>query len=199
MKSRNLMRLGVAAFVLLLTLIVSLPARGQAQPAGSLEVASQKVVDGAIVIKLASISQNGWVIVHKAGPDGKLLVTPEIGKARIRAGDNRDVVVELTEPVADGATLWPMLHIDAGDIGVYEFPGGPDTPVVAGGMPVMAEITITGTEISPVAQVSPPNNLPTTSGEALPLGLLAVALALIVAGGAVVARVEAPGHAPLGV
>lgn len=191
MKSRNLMRLGVVAFALLLTLIVSLPARGQAQPAGSIEVESQKVVNGTIVVKLASISQDGWIIVHKAGPDGKLLVAPEIGKVRIRAGNNEDVVVPLSEPVADGATLWPMLHIDAGDIGVYEFPGGPDTPVVAAGMPVMAEITVTGTEIAAAPQASPPDNLPTTAGEDLPLGLLGVALALIVAG-AFVSRAGAP-------
>lgn len=188
--SRNLMRLGAAAFVLLLSLIVSLPARGQAQPAGSIEVESQKVVDGAIVIRLASISQDGWVVVRKAGPDGKPVVAPEIGTARIRAGESRDVVVQLSEPVADGATIWAMLHIDKGDIGVYEFPGGPDTPVVAAGAPVMAELTVTGTESTPVAQVPPPDALPVTAGEDLPVGLLAVALALIV-GGAVLARAGA--------
>lgn len=187
--SQRLMRLGMAAFALLLTLIVSVPGRGQAQPTGSIEALDQKIVDGTIVVKLASISQDGWIVVRKAGPDGKMQVSGEIGKVRIRAGDNADVVVPLSEAVADGAPLWPMLHIDAGDIGVFEFPGGPDTPVVASVMPVMARITVLGTETSaPPAPSSPPDNLPTTSGEGLPFGLVGFALALIVAGRMVVAR-----------
>lgn len=185
---QTLLRLGAPAFVLLLTLIVALPRAGHAQPTGSIEVQDQQVVDGAIVIKRASISQNGWIVVHKAGPDGKLLVAPEIGKVQIRAGDGADIVVPLTEAVADGARLWPMLHIDAGDIGVYEFPGGPDTPIVAAGMPIMAEITVLGTKTTPQPNRAPPGNLPQTAGEELPLGLVAVALLLVAMGGAVVAR-----------
>jgi hypothetical protein len=189
-KSRKLLRIGAAAFVLLLGLIVSLPRNSSAQAAGSIEAVDQKVVDGKIVVRQATISQDGWIIVHKAGPDGKILVSPEIGKARLRAGESADVAIELSEPVADGAPLWVMLHVDGGDIGVYEFPGGPDTPIVAGGMPVMAEIAVTGTEVTPAPEATPPGTLPVTSGDGPPLGLLGAALALLVAGRLLLARVE---------
>jgi hypothetical protein len=189
---QNLTRLGVAGFVLLLSLIVSLPANGHAQATGSIEVGDQKVINGAIVVERATISQDGWIVVHKAGPDGKILVSPEIGKVQIPAGTSQQITIPLTEAVADGATLWPMLHVDNGAVGVYEFPGGPDTPVVAAGMAVMGEITITGSETRAAAGTAPPEGLPVTSGEGLPLGLLAAALALIAVGGAVVARSQEP-------
>jgi hypothetical protein len=53
----------------------------------------------------------------------------------------RNVVVTLDAPVTTGA-LWPMLHLDAGTIGTYEFPGV-DGPVKSGSDIVMKKITVT--------------------------------------------------------
>ncbi len=105
-------------------------------------MSNQPVKDGTITISKVTISQDGWVVVHKAGPDGKLLLTPVIGQVQIKAGESSNVPIKLTEAVADGATLWPMVHIDEGQKGVYEFPNGPDVPVVANGAPVMMEIKV---------------------------------------------------------
>jgi LPXTG-motif cell wall-anchored protein len=70
-----------------------------------------------------------------------------------------------------GGKLWPMLHIDAGTIGTYEFPG-PDAPVVVDGNIIMKQITVT----------SAPATLPRTGGEDAPLSLLAAAIGLLLAG-----------------
>jgi LPXTG-motif cell wall-anchored protein len=146
-----------------------------ATPTGTIQVADQRVVNNTITVAKATISQDGWIAVHKAGPDGQLLLTPLVGIAPINAGDNANVVVTLTEPVAAGAPLWPMLHIDAGAIGAYEFPGGPDVPVVANGMPVMQQIAVQG--------AGGPAQLPNTGGQDAPLGLL-VGAGLLLLGGA---------------
>jgi hypothetical protein len=64
-----------------------------------------------------------------------------------------------------------MLHIDAGQIGVYEFPG-PDVPVVVNGEIVMVPI-IVGVTPSGVAP-----GMPTTGQSDLPLAGLAALAAL---------------------
>ena len=147
------------------------PAPAAAAPTGSIDVANQAVANGAITVASATISQDGWIAVHKAGPDGKLLLTPLVGMVQIKAGDNKNVVIKLTEPVAAGAPLWPMLHIDAGTIGTYEFPNGADVPVTANGMPVMKQIT--------VAAAGTPTTLPSTGGDAFPGWLAVVAVVLL--------------------
>lgn len=145
-----------------------------AAPTGSIDVANQAVANDAITVASATISQDGWIAVHKAGPDGKLLLTPLVGLIQIKAGDNKNVVIKLTEPVAAGAPLWPMLHIDAGTIGTYEFPNGADVPVAANGAPVMKQIT--------VAAAGAPTTLPSTGGDGFPGWLAVVAVALLAAG-----------------
>jgi LPXTG-motif cell wall-anchored protein len=157
-------------------------AAAQGTPTGSITVSDQSVKDGAITISKASISQDGWIVVHKAGPDGKLLLTPVIGQVQIKAGDSSNIAIKLTEAVAVGAPLWPMVHIDEGQKGVYEFPNGPDVPVVANGAPVMQEIKVTAG--------GAPAQLPRTGGEDAPIGLALSALVLLVAGALVTRRMR---------
>jgi LPXTG-motif cell wall-anchored protein len=76
-----------------------------------------------------------------------------------------------------------MLHIDAGTIGTYEFPGA-DTPVIVGGNVVMKQITVTA------AAAAPPSNLPRTGGTDAPSGLLLSALALLLGGALVLLRMR---------
>jgi len=69
-----------------------------------------------------------------------------------------------------------MLHIDAGTIGTYEFPG-PDAPVIVNGDIVMKQISITE------ASAAPAKGLPKTGqpGDGMaPLALCT--LALLIAG-----------------
>jgi LPXTG-motif cell wall-anchored protein len=72
-----------------------------------------------------------------------------------------------------------MLHVDAGTVGTYEFPGA-DTPVRVGDQIVMKRFTVTEAGAAQ-APAQAPANLPRTGGEELPLliALLAALLALL--------------------
>ena len=101
-----------------------LPA-GDRPVTGSIEVYDQTSDGTNLVVKRASIEgAAGWVIVHvdEGGPGTVIACTA------IPEGSTTDLAVELTTKVATGE-LWPMLHRDAGEPGVCEWPGGPDGPV----------------------------------------------------------------------
>ena len=98
---------------------------GSAAPTGS--AAAGAAVTGSID-----------VAVH-ADADGA--PGPVVGHAAIPEGDSSKVVITLDAPVTTGS-FWPMLHLDAGTIGTYEFPG-PDGPVKSGSDIVMKQITLT--------------------------------------------------------
>lgn len=75
-------------------------------------------------------AQDGWLVIHagNAGSPG-----PVLGFAPVTAGTNADVTVELDGDITP--VLFPMLHVDTGEAGVYEFGQveGADGPVVLGG------------------------------------------------------------------
>jgi hypothetical protein len=94
----------------------------------------------------------GWLVIHKDdnGKPGGVA-----GYAAVKDGYNEDVEVEL-DPAQVTPMLWPMLHVDDGAAGKYEFDGksGLDNPVKdsAGNVitfPVEAapSITYTGTKV----------------------------------------------------
>ena len=77
---------------------------------------------GQIIVKQVSTSRDGWVSIHQSGKDGSIRLPDSIGKARVDAGDNKDVIVDLWEAPAIDDKLWALLHVDAGERGTYEFP-----------------------------------------------------------------------------
>jgi hypothetical protein len=87
---------------------------------------------GQIVVELVETSRDGWVSVHKSKSDGSIQAPDSIGEARVDSGENKDIVVDLWESPAVGDKLWVLLHIDAGEHGLYEFPGT-DVPVLKNG------------------------------------------------------------------
>ena len=104
-----------------------------AQPAGT-----------SVTVDMAAMPADGWVVIH-ATRDGKPVVPSSIGHARIKAGANENVVVELSEPTAPGDVVVAMLHHDTGEAGVYEFGPGSvktDKPVIVEGKPVVRPIKI---------------------------------------------------------
>jgi LPXTG-motif cell wall-anchored protein len=151
------------------------PAMGE--PSGAVDAADQAIVDSSITVANVTAGQDGWIVAHldEGGKAGKV-----IGNTAVKKGENKDVKIKLSEDVPVGGKLWPMLHIDAGTIGAYEFPG-PDAPVVVDGDIVMKQITVT-------AAAAAPAKLPTTGGEDAPLGLLLAAFGLLLAGALVTLR-----------
>jgi hypothetical protein len=177
---------GFGGLLALLLLLVSLPAAAQDGLAGMIRVQDQTPVNGQIIIERAMITRDGWVVLHPAGPDGNIQLGANIGIAPIKAGTSIDIAITLSEAVEAGTIIWPMLHVDAGTPGVYEFPDGPDTPVVVSGMPVMQKITLSD-GVAAVAVAPAPDSMPATSGEGGVLGLL-LGIAILALGGGTVLR-----------
>ncbi len=115
------------------------PAAAAANVSGSLDAADQSSDGKTITVNTVNIKGgSGFIAIH-ADLSGK--PGPVVGHAAIPEGDSSNVVIKLDSPVATGA-YWPMLHLDAGKIGTYEFPG-PDVPVKSGSDIVMKKITLT--------------------------------------------------------
>ncbi|MEQ8675647.1 MAG: hypothetical protein RLP44_18565 [Aggregatilineales bacterium] len=90
----------------------------------------QFVENNSITIDSVLMSQDGFVVVHAGDAQSFGEV---IGFAAVPAGVSSDVTVELTGTPTD--VLWPMLHVDTGVAGEYEFGTveGADSPVALNG------------------------------------------------------------------
>lgn len=97
---------------------------------GALTLADQASNGKTLTVADATLKgvAKGWIAVHSSlnGKPG-----PVVGHAQISEGDNRNVVVTFDKPVTSGE-FFPMLHVDNGVIGTYEFPtvAGVDLPVM---------------------------------------------------------------------
>ena len=109
-----------------------------------------QIVDSSVTIANITAQVDGFIVIH-ADNDGAF--GDVIGSAPVSAGQNSDVVVEVdAASVTD--ILWPMLHVDTGEIGVYEFGTveGADGPVVVGN-------SVAVTTISTVSQMQIDNQI----------------------------------------
>jgi hypothetical protein len=138
------------------------PTAAPAAPTGSLAATDQALTNNAVLVTSVTASQDGWVVVHESNADGTVKVPDNIGKVAIKAGTTNNLSIPLDKQVADGAKLWPMLHIDVGQPGVYEFPG-PDVPVAANGDIVMVPVVVHMAAVQPpVAPAAPTGSLAAT-------------------------------------
>jgi plastocyanin len=114
-------------------------------------VADQEVVDGTVAIAEVVSNGPGWLVIH-AQADGK--PGPILGYSAVTDGTNPALKVEIDTANAT-ETLYAMLHIDAGEIGTFEFPNGPDTPVTVGEQMVtpafMANLQAAVSQTAPLA------------------------------------------------
>lgn len=99
----------------------------------NVQVSEQGIVEGRVNIVRAVADGPAWVVIH-ADADGK--PGPVIGHAALHEGENTDVAVDIDTEAAT-PLLHAMLHVDAGVVGTFEFPG-PDAPIKIGGNIVMA-------------------------------------------------------------
>ena len=174
--------LAIAAAPLLLATSVA------AQATDAVEIKDQPLGSGnTVTVPRVLAAKAGWIVIHldQGGQPGTVL-----GQTAVKQGENANIVVNLSQGAQPNTAMWAMLHIDAGTIGTYEFPG-PDAPVVLNQQTVMTKFQIssgTATSASPSASTSasasasPTTMLPETGGAALPLelGLLLAALVVIV-------------------
>ena len=99
------------------------PAPEPAAVVPSVTVSDQEVISGKVTIDSAVAEGPSWMVIHieKDGKPG-----PVIGHAAVAQGESSNIEVEIDVASAT-PTLFAMLHVDEGEIGVYEFPGA-DAP-----------------------------------------------------------------------
>ena len=185
--SRQFRSIGIVAVIVLVAMFALVPVAGAAPATqtGTVDAADQAIVDGSITVASITAGQDGWIVAHldENGAPGKV-----IGETAVKSGDSKDVKIKLSEDVPAGGKLWPMLHIDAGTIGTYEFPG-PDAPVVVNGNVVMKQITVT----APAAPPAQAKDAVDVSDQALKNGSITVANVTATVDGWIVAHVDENG------
>jgi hypothetical protein len=99
---------------------------------------AEQTEPGVIVIPSALIDAAGWMVIHS---DNNGSPGPVLGTAPLRAGNNVNIRVTV-DAAAAGAQVFPMLHYDTGELGVYEFGtvDGADLPVSVNGAVVVAPL-----------------------------------------------------------
>jgi hypothetical protein len=140
----------VAVFVLLVTAscgtgndptLVPPTETGRPLVTASIDASDQTTDGTSITVAGATIAGiDGWVVVHR---DADGAPGPIVGRTALPEGTATDLDVTFDEPVVSG-DYWPMVHIDAGAAGTFEFPDGGDVPVTdEDGDIVMVKITLT--------------------------------------------------------
>jgi plastocyanin len=107
-------------------------------------VSDQVLAESTVTIDKVSAAEAGWIAIHidASGSPG-----PVIGFAPVGVGHNQNVAVEIDEAQAT-PLLYAMLHVDAGVLGEYNFPGD-DVPIFdIGGYIVMTQFQLLAEEAS---------------------------------------------------
>jgi len=114
-------------------------------------VTDQSIDSGSVTISKVTSDGPGWLVVH-AQAEGK--PGPILGFSQVENGENIDVFVEIDTSSAT-ETLYAMLHADLGIAGSFEFPDGPDTPIIVDGNVVTPPFKVTAglVEMIPVVVV----------------------------------------------
>lgn len=88
------------------------------------------VADGVVTIASVTMAEGGWVVIHDNADNGP---GPVLGQTLVPAGTTANVAVSISESAE--MSLFPMLHVDTGAVGEYEFGTveGADGPVVIEG------------------------------------------------------------------
>lgn len=96
-----------------------------------IQAGDQLPIDNTVTIPLLAIAQDGWLVIHADDGDGA--PGPVLGQSAVVAGTSANVVVTLDGDMTN--QVFPMLHVDTGELGEYEFGQveGADAPVIYNG------------------------------------------------------------------
>ncbi len=167
MLNRNrLIGVTLIAAILVVTVLVAAPAVFAAF-APEVFAVDQPVVDDRVTVTRATINEPGWLVIH-ADEDGA--PGPVIGYAPLPVGISANVDVEV-DAAAATTTLYAMLHTDAGTAGAFEFPDGPDAPIMRNDVIVMHPFTVTGNELSVAGVIAGEPTLSTLNQALVETGL----------------------------
>jgi hypothetical protein len=120
--------------------------------APSISFAGELREDG-LLITSALIDSGGWMAIH-SGAEGS--PGPVLGFAPLHPGLNQNIFVSL-DPAAAGTLVFPMLHVDSGEAGVYEFQQveGADGPVRVGEAVVVGPMELAALETAAPVDAAP--------------------------------------------
>ncbi len=124
----------------------------------AVKVSDQPVSGGTVTVDEVDSPGPGWIVIHvnSAGSPG-----PIIGWSQVKPGVNRNVQVNI-DPSKATSVLYAMLHVDAGVVGTYEFPG-PDKPIMVNGQmvsPAFAATSGAGAGADVAKTTAAPANVP---------------------------------------
>lgn len=126
-------------------------------PTGALSVVDQALSANSIMVNTATLSKDGWVVVHKDNGEGPVVPAIISEPKYLEAGTTEDIEIMIKDGTSldDGEKLWVMLHTDTGIEETYEFDTKQevDKPVTdASGNIIMKSITISSPSISAMDQ-----------------------------------------------
>ncbi|GEM_PF-1263495 len=121
------------------TLPTAVPTMSAVETTAKVTVTDQSVDGGQLTIAEVDSPGPGWLVIHVQS-DGKPGAV--LGYVPVKAGVNTNVMVTVDDSEAT-PVLYAMLHTDAGQVGVYEFPGA-DGPVQVDGQMVAPAFNVTG-------------------------------------------------------
>jgi hypothetical protein len=102
---------------------------------------AQKLTGGSTVV-IASVSapSRGWVSIHADSNNSPTATI--LGYVAVPAGLSTNVAVRLTNTSAITSRVWAVLHVDAGRVGVFEYPGPDGLVYTSGKNYVRAQIAL---------------------------------------------------------
>lgn len=97
-----------------------------------LSAGDQKLDGSSVTIDSVTVPVDSWVVVHSTSKEG-FTFGGVLGETLVKAGTTANVKVDLSGDMT--TAVWPMLHVDDGVAGTYEFGTveGADAPVVVNG------------------------------------------------------------------
>jgi hypothetical protein len=138
------------AVVVCLLLFVATFGNGAAATAGpSVTARDQRLAGSSVVVESVVATERGWVDIHAeaevAGNPGIV-----IGYAPVQPGENNYVFVPV-DPAKVTPVLYAVLHVDHGQVRMFEFPGA-DEPVKVDGKSVIAPFHILSEQARPSSE-----------------------------------------------
>jgi hypothetical protein len=135
---------GIGAF----TLAAAMSSAASVSAAPMIAVDDQMASGNTVTIAEVEIPHDGFLVIH-ASKNGKPVAPQHVGYARVKAGLDHSIKVQLDQTPKPGATYIAMLHNDTGQKGKFEF--GPshtnvDKPLMFNGKPVTKAFKIQKTE-----------------------------------------------------
>ena len=101
----------------------------------SITVNDQELLNGTVTVAEVVSDGPGWLTINAetvGGGPGALL-----GHTAVVTGTNTNVTVQI-DLLNATQNLYAMLRVDAGKVGVFDYPAGPDIQVLVNGKPVEA-------------------------------------------------------------